>query len=166
MSNFTFTQLPGDITDTRQLRRFLSKLLLELDTAFGNRGNASFTFSKDFVATAKDINITLNNLQIAISDTNTALDNLSAVVNTLPTKDYLSINYEPIIPTKGTAFNKDFGNTAGTVTEGGTTTNNPKQPAIAALAQTISDPPTQVEVQAISDKIDAILAALTNANII
>jgi len=166
MNNFTFTQLPGDITDARQLRRFLSKLLLELDKAFGNRGNTSFTFNKDFKTAVSDINTALDSLQIAINDTNTALDSLNTFVDTLPTKDYLSINYEPIIPTKGTAFNKDFGTTAGTVTEGGTTTNNPKQPAIAALNQTISDPPTQAEVQAISDKVDSILTALTNANII
>lgn len=32
--------------------------------------------------------------------------------------------------------------------------------AIADLNQTITDPPTQAEVQAISDKVDEILAAL------
>ena len=152
MNNFTFTQLPSDITDASQLRRFLSKLLLELDTAFGNRGSNNFIGSGDFDA--------------AINNINVALNNLSVVVNALPTKNYLSTNYEPIIGTKGTAFNKDFGNTTGTVTEGGTTTNNPKQPAIAPLAQTISNTPTQAEVQAISDKVDNILTALTNANII
>jgi hypothetical protein len=35
-----------------------------------------------------------------------------------------------------------------------------QQPAISDLNQTISDPPTQAEVQAISDKVDEILAML------
>jgi hypothetical protein len=38
--------------------------------------------------------------------------------------------------------------------------------AVADLGQTISDPPTQSEVQAISDKIDALLAALRAADLI
>lgn len=37
---------------------------------------------------------------------------------------------------------------------------NLRASAIADLNQTISNPPTQAEVQAISDKVDAILAAL------
>ena len=40
------------------------------------------------------------------------------------------------------------------------------QPAIADLDQTISDPPTQAEVQAISDKVDAILAAIRAGKVI
>lgn len=38
--------------------------------------------------------------------------------------------------------------------------------AIADLDQTIEDPPTQAEVQAISDKIDELLAALRGAGLI
>ena len=45
-------------------------------------------------------------------------------------------------------------------------TSNPKQPAIADLGLTISNPPTQAEVQAVSDKVDALLEALRNAEII
>jgi len=41
-----------------------------------------------------------------------------------------------------------------------------QQAAEADLNQTISDPPTQAEVQAISDKIDALLAKLRSANVI
>lgn len=40
------------------------------------------------------------------------------------------------------------------------------QSDITDLAQTISDPPTQAEVQAISDKVDAILAALRSAGVL
>lgn len=38
-------------------------------------------------------------------------------------------------------------------------------PTLDKLDQTISDPPTQAEVQEISDKVDAILDALHNAGI-
>jgi len=41
-----------------------------------------------------------------------------------------------------------------------------KQTAEADLNQTISDPPTQAQVQAISDKIDALLAKFRSANVI
>lgn len=37
--------------------------------------------------------------------------------------------------------------------------------AVADLNQTISDPPTQAEVQAISDKVDELLAALRAAGL-
>lgn len=38
--------------------------------------------------------------------------------------------------------------------------------AVADLGQTISDPPTQAEVQAISAKMDAVLAALRAAGVL
>ena len=41
-----------------------------------------------------------------------------------------------------------------------------QQAAEADLDQTISDPPTQAEVQAISDKVDALLAKLRSANVL
>lgn len=41
-----------------------------------------------------------------------------------------------------------------------------QQAAEADLSQTISDPPTQAEVQAISDKIDALLTKLRSANVL
>ena len=47
-------------------------------------------------------------------------------------------------------------------------TQKPRIEAVADLNQTISDPPTQAEVQAISDKIDELLGKLrtTNSNIL
>lgn len=48
MAGNTFIQLPPDITDTVVLRRFLAKLVEQLDIAFGNRGDGAF---------AKNINI-------------------------------------------------------------------------------------------------------------
>lgn len=38
--------------------------------------------------------------------------------------------------------------------------------AVADLSQTITNPPTQAEVQAISDKIDELLASLRTANLL
>lgn len=52
----------------------------------------------------------------------------------------------------------------GAVTAGAEVTGD--QPAIADLNQTISNPPTQAEVQAISDKVDDILAALRTAGLL
>lgn len=48
----------------------------------------------------------------------------------------------------------------------GTFTALPQAAAIADLNQTITDPPTQAEVQAISDKIDALLASLRSAGLL
>jgi len=43
---------------------------------------------------------------------------------------------------------------------------NEQGAAVADLNQTISDPPTDTEVQAISDKVDELLASLRAAGII
>lgn len=50
--------------------------------------------------------------------------------------------------------------------DGGTLTANPKQNAISDLNLTASDSYVQAELQAVADKVDAILAALRAANII
>lgn len=44
--------------------------------------------------------------------------------------------------------------------------SNAQAAAVADLNQTISDPPTQAEVQAISDKMDELLASLRAANLL
>lgn len=43
MANNTFIQVPSDVTDAVLLSRFLNKLVLEIDTAFGKRGDNAFT---------------------------------------------------------------------------------------------------------------------------
>lgn len=177
MERSTFIQVPPDVTDVRTLKRFLDKLVLQLDIAFGNRGTESFTkhsvFSNSISSMQELIDI-LNAKEHTYSlldgsrdytgvvayDTEKTLDDLSLVY-----KKHIDDNFEPVFE-KSTAFNKDFGVTAGTVTEGGTTTTNPIQPALANLGLTISNPPTQSEVQAISDKVDALLVILRSANII
>ena len=67
----------------------------------------------------------------------------------------------------GTVDGRDV-STDGTKLDGvaASATANPEQAAEADLNQTITDPPTQAEVQAISDKVDAILAKLRSADII
>lgn len=45
-------------------------------------------------------------------------------------------------------------------------TKNPQQTSISQLGLTITNPPTQIEVQTISDKVDQVIAALTLAKII
>lgn len=41
-NNSSFIALPSDVSDPVVLRRFLEKLVLELDRAFGNRGVQAF----------------------------------------------------------------------------------------------------------------------------
>lgn len=43
MANSTFIQLPMDVTNPVELRRFLDKLVQQVDVAFGNRGDGSFS---------------------------------------------------------------------------------------------------------------------------
>jgi len=178
MANSSFIQLPQNVSDPKQLRRFLDKLVLQLDIAFGNRGSSKFTTSKEVNSDIQSIQETLDYIKgeegkfvkkdgttsftdiVAYDEDKTFTDSKSLIA-----KKYVDDKFEPKF-NKNTAFNKDFGTTSGTVTEGGTTTNNPMQDAIADLDQTISDPPTRDEVQAISDKVDEILSALRNANII
>ena len=190
MAGNTFISIPPNISDPVSLKRFLGLLVEKLDIAFGNRGTSPFANTDVISSEIK----TINDLIVAINeavllyckldgstdftgivsyDTNkvfTADTNLidKKYVDTKATTltNYVNDNFEPIIETKGTAFNVDFGTTTGTVTEGGTTTNNPLQDPISSLNQTISSTYTQSEVQAISSKVDAILATLRLANII
>jgi len=268
----TFMALPQDITDPMQLRRFLDKLIQQVDISYGNRGNNAFVVPADvadrlkylettiaklaeksdnfsmidgsrnytkIVSYGGDVYFTPNSYQIPdikfveskyqplqvsivdltkegltystldgsrqytgivgynavmdftsgsneivsvkyIEDTYSKLDGSSDYTgivsynaaetftsgsNQIVSVKYTEDTYEPKF-TKNTAFNKDFGTASGTVTEGGTTTDNPIQDAIANLTQTISDPPTQAEVKAIQDKVNDILGALRSADII
>ena len=173
----TFIQLPQDIKDPLQLRRFLDKLVQQLDIAFGNRGTSPFVTTDGFLRGVNTLQELISAIQeeaklYSKTDGSRAFtgvvsydEDKQLVGNNLVDVHYVEGYAEPKFA-KRTAFNKDFGSSTGTVTEGGTTTNNPIQPIISDLNQTISDPPTQAEVQAISDKVDAILDALRNANIL
>lgn len=175
MAGSSFIAVPPNINDSLVLKRFLDTLVLKLDEAFGNRGSNEFA-TVGGVNSIQELIVEINK-EIA---TLVKLDGSREITGVLkysgdlpinedkeiPHNKHLKDNYEPIIPIKNSAFNKNFGTTADTVTEGGTTTNNPRQADIANLGLTISNPPTQAQVQAVADKIDSILAALRNANIL
>lgn len=179
MANSTFIQVPPNVTDATALKRFLEKLVLQLDIAFGNRGTESFTPTNVFqqsIISVQDIAQAISEEAVLYSKLDGSRSFTGAVSydtdktfmdgKELIAKKYVDDGFEPKIVIKGTAFNKSFGSSTGTVTEGGTTTNNPKQNAIADLNQTIGATYSQSDVQAISDKVDAILAALRGAYII
>ena len=179
MAGSTFIQVPQNIEEPQQMRRFLDKLVQQLDVAFGNRGDEAFVTTNGFLARVNTVAELISAIQDELLDysktdgtreftAKVSYNSPKSFVsgsNELVDVNYVETNYEPKI-TKNTAFNKDFGIIPGTVTEGGTTTNNPTQGALPDLNQTISNPPTQAEVQAISNKVDSILNALRASNII
>lgn len=179
MAGSSFIQLPSNVDDSIQLRRFLDKLVQQLDIAFGNRGDNAFVTQDGFIKSSNSIQELINAINkelLAYSKLDGSRDYTNKVSynssksftsgsNEIVDVSYVESYSEPKF-SKNTAFNKDFGTTSGTVTEGGTTTNNPIQPSISSLNQTISNPPTQSEVQSISDKVDTILTALQSSNII
>lgn len=175
MAGSSFIAVPPNINDSLVLKRFLDTLVLKLDEAFGNRGSNEFV-TVDGVNSIQELIVEINKETATL----VKLDGSREITGVLkysgdlpinedkeiPHNKHLKDNYEPIIPIKNSAFNKNFGTTADTVTEGGTTTNNPRQADIANLGLTISNPPTQAQVQAVADKVDSILVALRNANIL
>ena len=175
----TFIQLPLDVSDPIQLRRFLDKLVQQLDISFGNRGDSPFVSANHFlsgIGTIQDLIGALEKEALTYSKIDGSRDYTAIVKyssdrvfstgsNQLVDVKYTEDTYEPKF-SKNTSFNKDFGTTSGTVTEGGTTTNNPEQASISDLTQVISNPPTQAEVQAIQDKVNSVLSSLRLANII
>ncbi len=149
----TFIQIPSNLQENIILRRFLEKLVEQLDIAFGNRGSVQFTTDTTTNTLVAQINISLATIESNI-------DTLQIEV----------AGKEPAF-TKNTAFNKNFGVGNDDVARGdhlhpGDYTNNPEQPAIADLNQVISNNYQDGEVQAISDKVDEILAALRASDII
>ncbi len=189
----TFSQVPINLQDQETLRRFLSSIVEQINIAFGNIGDSKFVDNNYVVSEVSTINGRLNYIDIKINTNSNSITSIQAEDLTFSKLDgsrpftnivsynnaktftsgsnelvdvtYAENTYEPKF-SKNSAFNKNFGSSSGTVTEGGTTTNNPQQAAIAQLTQTISSPPTQAEVQAIQDKVNSILTALGNANII
>ena len=75
----TFIQLPMDITNPLELRRFLDKLVQQLDVAFGNRGNKAFALD---ITLAEVINI-LNGHEIRLDNIESLLPGLMSDVQDL-----------------------------------------------------------------------------------
>lgn len=107
MTNSTFIQIPNDVTDPLSLKRFLSKLVLQLDIAFSNRGSGGFADSSYIKSTATSIQevvADINNLSNSFvlldsSNIKEPIQYPSDVVtsngNDLVTKDYVDSLYNP-----------------------------------------------------------------------
>ena len=173
MAGNTFIQVPNDITSPIILKRFLGKLILELDKAFGNRGQVSFASNKDLNSYLLSITEQIEGVitegltytKLDGSRPNTGVQTYSdsfvfTNANDLITKFYVDTEIVTLTNYVDTEIT--------TLTEYVDTnfTNNPIQAGIAELALVVSDPPTQSEVQAIADKIDDILVKLRDSNII
>lgn len=184
----TFIQVPSNLDDSVALRRFLEKLILQLDIAFGNRGNSEFITTSSVQQITVTATYVQNEISQALLDyikkngdtliTDTLnYDDATTVVITndedIPHKKYVDDNF--ISSTNNT--------TILTYDSELTISNNtdiphkkyvddkieelkPEQSLISALNQTIGGTYSQTEVQDISDKVDEILAALKSANII
>ena len=63
-NNSTFIQLPRDVTNPLELRRFLDKMVEQLDIAFGNRGNNKFASDLSLVEIIKILNTNDHRLEI------------------------------------------------------------------------------------------------------
>lgn len=184
MGGNTFIQVPNNIDNSITLKRFLSKLVLELDVAFGNRGNNSFTTNASLSSVLTTLDKQIKSIEAegltyikldgsreltGIQSYDTAFVFTNA--NELITKSYVDDEVQ---------IAKDYTDTEVQIAKDYTDsevvllknyvdtnfTNNPIQLAIANLALTISNPPTQAQVQDISNKVDSILAALRSSNII
>lgn len=173
MGGNTFIQVPNNIDNSITLKRFLSKLVLELDVAFGNRGNNSFTTNASLSSVLTTLDKQIKSIEAegltyikldgsreltGIQSYDTAFVFTNA--NELITKSYVDAEVQ---------IAKDYIDSEVVLLKNYVDTNftnNPIQLAIANLALTISNPPTQAQVQDISSKVDSILAALRSSNII
>ena len=169
----TFIQVPNNIENSLTLKRFLSKLVLELDVAFGNRGNNSFTTNSSLSSVLTTLDTKIKSIEedgltyskldgsreltgIQTYESSFVFTNANELITKLYVDDEVQIAKD--YTDSEVLLLKDYVDT--------NFTNNPIQVAISDLALTISNPPTQEQVQAISNKVDSILAALRSSNII
>lgn len=82
MANSTFIQVPHDVTDSISLKRFLNKLIQELDTAFSNRGSSGFTT----ITSLEDLNTTAESLGSRLVVVEELATSNKALINSLNTK--------------------------------------------------------------------------------
>ena len=173
MAGNTFIQVPNDITSPIILKRFLGKLILELDKAFGNRGQVSFATNTDLNRYLVSITKQIEDI-ITEGETYTKLDGSRPNTGIQTYSDsFVFTNANDLITkvyvdTEITTLTEYVDSEITTLTEYIDTnfTNNPIQASIGSLALTVSNPPTQAEVQAIADKVDDILVKLRASNII
>lgn len=155
MPNSTFIQVPSDLSDPIVLRRFLLVLIQQLDIAFGNRGDTATTSS------LTELQATINTINTVISGLLSSSIAASTYVRQDGGTDFTGIQSYSVHPTFSVdeeLIDKKYADD--------NFTNNPQQSDPGDLNQTISGTYNQAQVQAISDKVDTILAALRSANII
>ena len=165
MALSTFIQIPNDISNDEVLKRFLNKLIEQLDIAFGNRGDNPFstssTISNDFIQmnqSIADIVAQINNeLQALYDEINKTIDSSNYLLKDGSVAATGILKYEQA---------HTFQNDNDIISRKGAEDLRPTQGAISDLTQAITDPPTQSEVQNIQDKVNQILAALRAAKII
>jgi len=136
MAGKTSIQIPANITDQTVLKRFLFQLITYVDTAIGLKGASKVITEPNLIGT-----LVPYATQSWVTTTLVPYATQSWVTDTLvpyATQSWVTTNF----------------------------TNNPIQANITTLAQTISSTYTQSEVQAISTKVDNIIATLALAKII
>lgn len=82
MANNTFIQVPYDVTDSISLKRFLNKLILELDIAFSNRGNSGFTN----MTSLEDLNAAVRSLSSSLVAVRALAASNELLINSLNTR--------------------------------------------------------------------------------
>lgn len=155
MAGSTFIQIPSDLSDYTTMRRFLEKLVQQLDIAFGNRGTSGFSS----VSTVVDLNNLVTNIESSLnSKISTALQGYSRLDGTREYSGIVSYDASKVFTLPEELISKSYVDT--------NFTNNPIQANIPLLEQTISLMYTQSELQDISDKVDSIIEGLVASNII
>jgi hypothetical protein len=131
-------QVPVNVTDPLVLRRFLSTLVEQLDIAFGYRGNTPFVATQSLEATQGNVTVINANLVKLNQDLLAALTAANAYTDNNTTEN----------PEQAAIVNLDYG--VGTVATFGL-------PEVKPLV---------TDIDAVSDKLDIILAALRSAGIV
>jgi len=146
--NVTFMEIPPGVEDPLVLRRFLSRLLENLDKAFGNRGNTGFV---DASQAAGISNVVSN--QAFAGQTFNNIKRYSQEFNLLNLRDLVD---------KGFVLDNSSNNEAQTdITDTAYSKANPSGTYIQSEAITVDN-----GVAANATKINEILTALRNANIL
>ena len=173
--NNTFYTI-GHIKD-KNVVKALQLLIEKIDELFANRGSSSFSSSdynalknkvnsneskisdnrQDINTNTQNINTNTQNINTNTQDINDLQTNTVKIQNSPKIKE--ALEYE----TSVTSFN-DY-NLVSKKYVGDNFTNNPSQSDPGDLTQSISDPPTQTEVQNIQDKVNEILQVLRDSNI-
>jgi len=151
MADDSFIRIPPDVANPEVLRRTLLRLVEQLDVAFGLRGGPRFST----IAETNSVSSQAQQIQVLLSEEAAAL--------------YVRLDggVEITAPLKYAA-NETFTDDKELIAKkyaDDNFTNNPQGTDPGDLSQTITGP-SVAEVQAISDKVDAILAELRVASII